>query len=181
MCSEFGEFGDFVIKKWFNDNEIVETETLDKNISYLTKSVTEHVSYQKKLAKEKKDQKKDLPKNKKTKKQCNPKVKCLKQAKVYIKDKKGPVWKFLNYILRKKFYNYVFVCDTDTELKAILSELKSGNIPCVAIGEEKLIQIHIEGYNIRITSRERFIAGKWMLIAPKYGVNLENLWILPST
>ena len=59
------------------------------------------------------------------------------------------------------------------------SELKKRNIPIVVIGDDKLMQVQIKAYNIRIMTRQRFIPGKLMPTAKKYGVKLEDIKFLP--
>lgn len=57
--------------------------------------------------------------------------------------------------------------------------MREANIPMKVIGEEKVIQLFIEAYQIRIVSRQRFIPGKSSTVVRTYGIEPEKLNFFP--
>ena len=169
MSYELKNHEEFRMKKWIVNVD----DPINQNMGthpYLTTSVQNRRPLTKKV----------LPRNvgKKPEKIRPSKVEnCMKTALKYVKNLDTPIWKFLRHILQKRFINYVFVCDNDTEMKEVLNELKNQNIPITAIGKNTLI--HITSFNIRIISRQRFIAGKLLIIANAYGIDFSNFYSLP--
>ena len=167
MAYEFKNHEEFLMKKWI-DNDDDDDDDNSEYIgvySYLTKSVQKRRSMEKK----------ELPR-KKTKMPSRQENR-MKNALKYVQKLNAPIWRFLRYILNEKFNNYVFVCDSDTEMSAVLSELKKRNIPMKTVGKQ--ILIHITAFNIRIISRQRFIAGKLLIIAKAYGIDFDNIYFSP--
>lgn len=78
-------------------------------LPYLTKSVEEKLNLEKVLPKNGPD----------TPKKPKPKENCLERSLMYLTDKRGPAIKFLKFILKRRFFNYVFVSDSDTDLRLI--------------------------------------------------------------
>ena len=96
LCYEkIGEFGKFNIKKWIKDSS--HSDDTDVFFEYLKENP-------KKLSKSTQRIKQTLAK--------------MEMAKTYVEDN-GALWGFLLHILSEDFFNYIFVCDTDNELKLL--------------------------------------------------------------
>ena len=133
LCSEFGKHGNFRIKKWIKNVEGLNEEELE-TMPYLTNSVKERnnlVSILPGKSEKKKEPKKKKKEPRKRKKKqeeeeeeeeekSSPTNNRIKGTINCFKDSDSPLWQFLDYILQKKFNNYVFMCDSVMELQALL-------------------------------------------------------------
>lgn len=102
LCCEIGEYGKFKIKKWIHDSSDINDVSTESNVilKYLNEKPRNSSKNQEKQRLQQKQNE-------------------IKKAKTYVQDKSGALWKFINHILSPDFFNYIFMCDTDNELKII--------------------------------------------------------------
>lgn len=169
MAYEFKNHEEFRMKKWIDDEDDSSYSEDIGRYCYLTKSLKNRRKLNKKVAMKKVCKKKEIFHLRQQRR--------TRIALKYIQKINTPLSRFLNYILQNKFRSYVFVCDSDIEFRVVLNELKLRNIPIKITCQH--IYIHIQSFNIRIISRQRFIAGKQLIVAKSYGINFEEFYSLP--